>query len=271
MKYDVAIITVTKDKIDPECLPSIKCLLQSTNLKIKFVLVDNNSSVFDAHVLVKQHLPEATVILRNKNYGMGHSSNRGAAEIETDYYFFLNPDTVITDLKLLDRLRDFLLECPAVGLVAPCIRYPNGRIQETCRRFPKWYSPLAQRTSLLSEAAAEKHRRDFLMEEYSHQKARMVDWVQGSAFLISRELFNELGGFDERFFMYYEDVDLCRRCWEKHRPVYYFPEAELLHGYGRGSAVSGGLVSGLIKNKMAQAHIISWIKYTFKWWGKTQL
>ncbi|MFH1253133.1 MAG: glycosyltransferase family 2 protein [Candidatus Uhrbacteria bacterium] len=268
MKYDVAVITVTKDKIDPECLPSVGCLLRSSNLKIKFVLVDNNSTTFEAHSLVKQHLPKATVILRNQNYGMGHSSNRGAAEVEADYYFFLNPDTVIIDLNLLDQLRDFLQACPKIGLVAPQVCYPDGRVQDTCRRFPKWFSPIAQRTSVLSKTAAERHRQEFLMEDYNHQKVRMVDWVQGSAFMIESGFFKELGGFDERFFMYYEDVDLCRRCWQKNRPVYYLPEVKLLHSYGKGSAVSGGLIKGLLKNRMARAHIVSWIKYTFKWFGK---
>jgi len=268
MKYDIAIITVTKDKLDPECLPSVRRLLAAPDLKVQFVLIDNASTSFDAHALVEKELPGAIIILRNKNFGMGRSSNRGAAEVEADYYFFLNPDTIIRDEKLLHRLRDFLLACPAAGMVAPRICYPDGRAQETCLRFPKWYSPLAQRTSWLPVAVAEKHRQDFLMEDYDHQKVRIVDWVQGSAFMISRQFFEELGGFDERFFMYYEDVDLCRRAWEKHRPVYYLPEVTLFHGYGKGSAVTGGLINGLIKNKMARAHISSWIKYTIKWLGK---
>ena len=268
MKYDVAIVTVTKDKLDPECLPSIKRLLETTNLKVHFILVDNDSQTFDAHALVKQHLSEASIILRDKNYGMGHSSNRGADEVEADYYFFLNPDTIISDSTILDRLRNFMIECPACGIVAPQIKYPDGRFQETCRRFPKWYSPLAQRTSLLSQAASEQHRQDFLMKDYNHQKYRLVDWVQGSALMIDGGLFNDLGGFDQRFFMYYEDVDLCRRCWEKKRPVYYLPDVHLIHAYGKGSEVKGGLLKGLIKNHMARAHISSWLKYSLKWLGK---
>jgi len=268
MKYDIVIITVTKDKIDLDCLQSVNELLRSTDLKVKFVLVDNDSKNFDAHTLVKKHIPEAVVILRDKNYGFGHSSNRGAVEIEADYYFFLNPDTKINDLNLLKQLRDFMQKYPVVGIAAPGVRYPDGRMQETCRRFPKWYSPIAQRTSFLSKDFLANHQRNFLMEDFSHDKRRMVDWVQGSAFMIDGKLFAELGGFDQRFFMYYEDTDLCRRCWQKNRPVYYLPETQLLHVYAKDSAIKGGLINGLLGNKMARVHIISWLKYTLKWFGK---
>jgi GT2 family glycosyltransferase len=268
MKYDVAIISVTKDKIDPECLSSIKQLLERTQLKVKFVLVDNNSKIFDPYALARTHLPEAAVILRDKNYGFGRSCNLGAAEVEADYYFFLNPDTVVSDPLIIDHLYEFMTACPTCGIVAPQVRYPDGRFQETCRRFPKWYSPLIQRTSFLPERISAGHRRKFLMEDYQHKKYRMIDWAQGSALMIDGKLFHELGGFDKRFFMYYEDVDLCLRCWQKKRPVYYLPDVYLVHAYGKGSAVVGGLWKGLIKNSMARAHIVSWLKYSLKWMGK---
>jgi len=268
MKYDIAIITVIKDKIDLPGLETIGQILRTANLKICFVAVDNDSKGFDAYSLIKKYIPAAVIVLRDKNYGMGHSSNRGAAEVEADYYFFLNPDTAIKDLNLLERLRDFLREFPVIGIVAPRVSYPDGQIQETCRRFPKWYSPIAQRTSFLPKDFLEQHQYKFLMKDFNHDKRRMVDWIQGSAFMIEEKLFKELGGFDQRFFMYYEDVDLCRRCWLKNRPVYYLPDVELLHAYGKGSAVKGNLIKGVLQNQMARAHIISWLKYSLKWLGK---
>lgn len=268
MKYDIAIVMVIKDKVDLAGLETINQILQTSDLKIGFVVVDNASKTFDAYALVKQYVPKAQIILRDKNYGMGYSSNFGAAEVEADYYFFLNPDTAIKDLNLLERLRDFLLECPVTGIVAPRVCYPDGRIQETCCRFHKWYSPIAQRTSFLPKDFLDWHQSYFLMKDFDHNKRRMVDWVQGSAFMIDAKLFKELGGFDKRFFMYFEDVDLCRRCWQKKRPVYYLPDVELLHSYGKGSAVKGSLIKGVIANRMARAHIISWLKYSLKWFGK---
>lgn len=268
MKYDVAIVTVSTNKLHEACLESVGKLLNSTELNTAFVLVDNASTVFDAHALTKKFIPNAHVVLRQKNYGFGHSCNRGAREVEADYYFFLNPDTLVKDLKILENLLNFMKTCPVCGIAAPRIFYPDGRVQETCRRFHKWYTPIVQRTSFLSKDFTSQHRSKFLMEDYNHDKYRLVDWVQGSAFMIEGKLFHELGGFDERFFMYYEDADLCRRCWAKGRPVYYIPEAEVFHSYGKESDVGDHLVTGVLKNDKARVHIASWIKYTLKWLGQ---
>jgi N-acetylglucosaminyl-diphospho-decaprenol L-rhamnosyltransferase len=264
---DVAIVTVSANKLHEECLISIQGLLEQTPLKVAFVLVDNGSTKFDAHSYVKAHVPSAIVILRDNNPGFGASCNRGAQELDADYYFFLNPDTRIDDVTLLDRLYDFLERYEQVGIVAPKIFYMDGRVQETCLRFHKWYTPIAQRTTFIDEKKALAHREYFLMKDFDHEKRRLVDWVQGSAFMIDGEMFRDLGGFDERYFMYFEDVDLCRQSWERGRPVYYLPEVVLYHAYAKDSAKGDtkGIVNQILNNRQTRAHITSWIKYVLKW------
>jgi len=138
---DVAIVTVSANKLHQECLESVQHVLSQTSLQVAFIMVDNASTAFDAHTFVKSHVPSAIVILREKNYGFGSSCNRGAQEVEADYYFFLNPDTRIDDPAMLDRLYTFLRAYPKVGIVAPKILYMDERVQETCRRFPAWSRP----------------------------------------------------------------------------------------------------------------------------------
>ncbi len=268
MTHDVAIITVSTNALDEDCLRSVKKLMDATPLRVCFVLVDNGSTAFDAHALAKQHIPEAIVILRDRNYGFGDSCNRGTQEVDADYFFFLNPDTRVEDSGILSKLHAFMRAYPKVGITAPRILYMDGTLQETCRRFPAWYTPITQRTSLMEPKETEAHRRQFLMKDFSHDKRRMVDWVQGSAFMIDTELFREIGGFDDRYFMYYEDVDLCRNCWIRGRPVYYMPEAVLFHTYGKASATSGSTLGAVVRNQKTRVHITSWIKYTLKWLGE---
>lgn len=263
--FDLAIVTVAANKLDEACLVSVRELLARLPLRVAFVLVDNASTDFDAHRYVKRHVAEAIVILRDKNFGFGASCNRGAHEVEADYYFFLNPDTRIDDPSGILRLYEFLRAYPQVGIAAPRMLYMDGRVQETCRRFPLWYTPLIQRTTLADEQKTAAHRRTFLMEDFGHDKRRMVDWVQGSAFMIEGKLFHALGGFDERYFMYYEDVDLCRQCWEQGRPIYYLPEAIVYHAYAKDSAKGDGTINQLMHNPQTRAHVVSWIKYVFKW------
>mgnify|MGYP001565275397 CR=1 FL=1 len=269
MRYDVAIITVSTNKLDEECLSSVKTMLDLTPLRSCFVVVDNGSTVFDAHTYLRNAVPDAIVILRNRNHGFGRSCNHGAVSVQADYYFFLNPDTVVNDTNILSELRDFLKKHAKIGIAAPKIVYPDGRLQETCRRFPAWYTPIAQRTDILPKRWSTAHREWFAMGDYNHETARPVDWVQGSAFLIDGDLFRKLGGFDERFFMYYEDVDLCRRCWGEGRAVYYLPSVSLTHTYGKESAQGTDSLNGILRNKKTRAHIHSWLAYTAKWLGES--
>ncbi|MBI4438288.1 glycosyltransferase family 2 protein [Candidatus Uhrbacteria bacterium] len=265
---DIAIVTVTADRLDEACLASVRRLIDATPLTVKFVLVDNDSTAFNAHALVNRFVPEAIVILRDRNVGFGRSCNRGAREVDADYYFFLNPDTRVDDGELLLKLAVFMKSTPRVGIAAPKILYPDERLQETCRRFPAWFTPIAQRTSLMSPKKITAHRAAFLMEDFGHHKPRMVDWVQGSAFMMDAALFHEIGGFDDRYFLYYEDVDLCRSAWVRGRPVYYVPAAVLYHAYGKASAAGTGTWNRLLRNRTTRIHIESWLKYTLKWLGQ---
>lgn len=265
MSYDVAIITVSTDKLDEACLASVGRIMRTSALRIGFVVVDNGSSTYNATARVYRHVPNAIVIHRYQNHGFGRSCNRGAEEIDANYYFFLNPDTDIQDAGIVERLHAFMRETPKAGIVAPLIRYPDGRLQETCRRFPKWYTPLVQRLRILSDTVFSRHQREFVMRDFDHASRRMVDWVQGSAFMIDGKLWDTLGGFDHRFWMYYEDVDLCRRAWAEGRPVYYLPDVELFHTYGKESAKEHNVVKNVLVNQKARTHILSWIKYTLKW------
>lgn len=265
-KYDVAIVTVARDRLDRACLESVAQVMRSSPLRIAFVVVDNDSSAFRAHEYVTSIVPEAIVLLRDGNHGFGRSSNLGARAVEADHYLFLNPDTRIDDPTMLDRLHAVMAAEPRIGIVAPRIRYMNGRVQETSRRFPKWYTPLVQRLPrLFPKRWAERHQDWFIMAEYDHATTRPIEWAQGSALLVEGRLFHELGGFDDRFWMYYEDIDLCRRAWDKGRPVYYCADAELFHAYGKESAKMKSLLDGMLRNRAARQHIMSWIKYTLKW------
>lgn len=263
MTYDIAIVMVTTDALHPDCLPSVRRIMEASGLRVCFVLVDHASQNINVERMAEA-VPGAMVVHRDGNYGFGASCNRGAREVDARAYFFLNPDTILDDEQMLPTLFAFLQAHPQVGIVAPKVWYLDGRLQLTCRRFPKWFMPFVRRT----EAGAKFGQRDaraFLMEDVNHDTARPVDWAQGSALLVDADLFRALGGFDERFFLYYEDVDLCRSAWDCGRAVYYLPDATVRHAYGQGSAQGGGLVHNLFTNPLARWHVASWIKYMLKW------
>lgn len=264
--YDIAIVMVSHNDLNDACLSSLRHMIDVTPLKVQFIVADNASTKYHANEVVDKHFEKnAIVLLRNGDFGFGRSCNRGASVAEAKYLFFLNPDTILSDDRVLETLYRFLEERPKVGIAAPKVLHFDGRLQETCRRFPKWYMPIVQRTSLKNSDFGKDYVSEFQMNDYDHAHLRMIDWAQGSALFMSKALFDTLHGFDDRFWMYFEDMDLCRRSWGEGRPVYYFPNVVLQHAHGKESAKEKNLIKNILMNKMARAHIASWLKYEWKW------
>ncbi len=264
--YTFTVVMVSHNDLNETCLKSVQQAIHATVLKVQTIIVDNASTKYHANEFVDQYLVNDTItILRNGDFGFGRSNNRGVQEAKGQYLVLLNPDTVISDENFFDNLKIFLDENPQAGLVAPRIHSFDGELQETCRRFPPWFLPFMQRTSFGETKAGQRCAEKFLMRDYDHKKARMVDWVQGSAMCISKPLFDELSGFDDRFWMYFEDIDLCRRVWETGHPVYYVPAIHIRHAYGKASASRKNFIWNVLTNVMAHAHIVSWLKYEWKW------
>ena len=264
-RADIAVVMVGHNDLNEVCLASLAEARRRTKLNVQIVIVDNNSKNLRANELTDKFFDDAWCLLREGDYGFGSSCNLGARRVDAQYYFFLNPDTKLIDPDIFDKLYAYMQTHADVGIVAPKILYFDGKLQETCRRYPKWYVPFIQRTFLQYTAFGQAYAASFAMRDYDHAAEKDVDWAQGSALFMDGALWKELGGFDRRFFMYFEDVDLCRRTHARGRRVVYYPETTIQHAHGKESARIPGFLQNLLFNQMARAHIISWAKYFFKW------
>ncbi|MDP2837720.1 MAG: hypothetical protein Q8O53_00385, partial [Candidatus Moranbacteria bacterium] len=126
---------------------------------------------------------------------------------------------------------------------------------------------LYRRTWLGKLPFAKKHLRWFTLADQDLTTPTAVDWIIGSAMLVSREKAGAVGLVDDRFFMYMEDVDWCRRFWEQHFQVVYYPETFVYHYHAKGSA-RGGFFGSLLFNRLTWYHIESAVKYFLKYWSK---
>jgi hypothetical protein len=262
---DLAVIVVGHDDLNEESLRSLAAACSASKYSVEVVVVDNDSRKFAANELVGSILPKAWVLLRNGDFGYGRSMNVGAAFVDAKYYFILNPDTVLTDPQILDKMYEYMRARPNIGLLAPKVFYFDGSLQETCRRFPRWYMPFVQRSRLKDTDFGRRYTASFCMQDYDHASERVVDWVQGSAMFVDGALWKRLGGFDDRFWMYFEDVDLCRRIKNAGRSVTYWTDVSIQHAHGKESAKIKNFLQNLVYNKVARAHVASWLKYEFKW------
>ncbi len=258
---DISIIIVnykSKDKV-VKCLDSIR-KADLADLSYEIIVVDNASG--DDFSSLKKDFSEIKIIQSEKNSGMGGGNNLGVVGSSGDFFLILNPDTEIKD-DAIPVLLNYLRQNRDVGIVGPKLLNTDGTLQYSCMRFPKVYTPFLRRTFF--GAFAQKSLRDFLMEDYDHEVAREVDWLMGSCLLVRRDIFDKDGFlFDEKYFMYFEDTDLCRRVWQKHKmKVVYLPSAVVVHDHARASAENPWYVAPF-KDKLAREHLRSWFKYFFR-------
>ena len=218
-------------------LASLVCVPQYLDMEV--FLVDNDSED-DSVGMVREKFPTVTVIANRENRGFGAGNNLAVPQTSGRYVLFLNPDTVVTD-GALAGLVAFADANPDIGVLGPKLLNGDSSLQYSCRRFPNLATGFFRNTPLGRLLPKNKFASDYLMKEFDHLAPIDVDWVSGAALLMRRELIDQIGAFDEDFFMYCEDVDVCWRAGKAVGPngknwrVTYFPDSVIYHLIGKSS------------------------------------
>ena len=240
--------------------------LKKAELKTPYeiLVIDNASTDSSSESLekIKENFSNLVVILNQKNLGYAKAVNQGLKLAKGECLFISNPDILITPGSL-EKMADFLKNHPEVGVLGPQLRYLDNRLQFSCFSFPRFYTPFIRRTFLKHLPFGKKELDRYLMRNFSHQEIHEVDWLLGSSLMIRKETLEKVGLMDERFFIYFEDIDWCRRFKEKGFKVMYFPEAYLIHEHQRLSSRKKGFFA--LFDKPFLIHIISAVKYFWKW------
>ena len=217
-----------------ECLMSLDAGLAGLNWEL--VVVDN-ASIDDSEAVAEREEIKNRVRLvrRSTNTGFAAAANLGARTAAANLLLFMNPDCIVAP-GFLDPLIDELDTAARAAAVAPCVFNEDGSSQGNARGDPTMMTGLFGRSTLLSRLfpSARLARRNVLQTE--DQTVRSVDWVSGSCVLVRRGAFNEVGGFDERYFLYWEDADLCRRLRNAGWSVRFRPDARVVHVGARSSS-----------------------------------
>lgn len=245
------------------CLDSVKNNIGSIEHE---VIVADSATQEDTEIMMREDYPEVTFFPFRENVGFQVLVKKEIEASRGEYVLLLNGDVIVTR-NSVEKLLDFMQHNPLIGIIAPKLLNFNETLQYSCFRF---YNPLTiiyRRTFLGKFKFAQKKLDWFLMKDYDHKSLKEVDWLMGSALLISKKAITEVGYMDPQFFMYMEDVDWCRRFWEKGYKVMYFPDAVMYHYHGKGSA-KGGVLRSLLFNRLTWTHIASAVKYFYKYRGK---
>jgi len=214
--------------------------------------VDNQSS--DGTRALVGEFPHVRLISNDKNVGFSKANNMAVDKSAGKYVLFLNPD-VIVDPNAIDDLITCLERDEKLGIVAPRLLYNNGEIQESVRRYPNLWVQTIARLPVFKKFFQSIHD-SYLMRDWDHRSSRIVDWVIGAAMLCKKEDFNRIGKFDEDFFLYCEDVDLCYRFVKHGLFVLYCADVSFIHQYQMKSSTS--------LSKLTFVHLFSIVKFYLK-------
>ena len=253
-EVSIVVVNYRTEAYLPACLESLKKCDAST--QIDLVLVDNSKGRGAAEIL-KQHFPNGKLIENDRNLGYAKAVNQGIGASHSEFIFIVNPDTVAKE-GALDGLVEFMQTRPDAGVVGPKLINSDGTIQLSCRRFYTLKTVLLRRTFLGKMFRNSPSVKRHLMLDWDHNSAREVDWILGAAMMVRKAAISEVGPMDERFFLYFEDVDWCYRMRTFGWKVYYYPFSELVHHYRRQSAEARF-------GKAKRAHLESWLRFFEKW------
>lgn len=247
VKTDVSIIIVNwKVKaLLKKCLDSL--LVYKNNYNLEIFIVDNNSQ--DGSVeMINSDYPQVKLLALPKNIGFGAANNLAIKDAKADYIFLLNPDTEIT-ADFFVKIFEYMENNPAVGIVGPKIKNDDASQQPSVRREPDLLSQILILLKLKNVLVDNKLLNKYLFKDFDYNKVQTVDQIMGAAMFIRRSVFDKIGLFDEKFFIWFEEVDFCKRAKQAGVIIKYFPEAVIIHHGAKSFSKSGILRKQIIFNK----------------------
>ncbi len=228
----VIIVNYRAGTILPACLDSLTENAPPTDLEI---LVVNNDQERGLASTFAGRWPATQFIQNPSNLGFAAAVNIGFCRSQGEFVLLVNPD-IVAQPGSLRALVEIHQSHPNAGIVIPRLSNPDGSLQYSCRRFYT-YATLGLRRAPFQWLCPNHQRiREHLMLDWGHDCLEEVDWGLGAAMMIRRSSLEGPKIFDERFFLYFEDVDLCLRMWQRGWKVLYNPAASMMHRHRRDSA-----------------------------------
>ena len=226
------------------------CSLRQSELVKEVYLIDNSPKESEDFREL-----QAVYIFNNKNIGYGAAHNiaiRKTIEKNIPYHLVVNPDIQFSS-STLDELVGYMVQNPEAGLLMPKVLYPNGQIQHLCKLLPRPSDLLFRR--FLPPKWTQKSNERFELRKSGYDKIMEVPYLSGCFMLLRTEALKNVGMFDERFFMYPEDIDLTRRIHRKYKTIFY-PNVSVVHHHARASYQNVRLLA---------VHVWNLVRYFNKW------
>jgi N-acetylglucosaminyl-diphospho-decaprenol L-rhamnosyltransferase len=232
---DISVIIVSWNVRDllRNCLRSVQLQATMPGRQTEIIVVDNASNDGTIEML-RGEFPDAHATVNSENLGFTRANNQALKIARGRYFFLLNPDTELRP-NALTKLFTYADANPHVGIIGPRIYYGDGSLQSSRRRFPTLGTAFLESTKLQQWFPRNRTLKRYYMLDTKDDQTQQVDWVNGSAMFVRREVYDQIGGFDEGFFMYSEELDWCYRAKRAGWLVAFLPAAQVTHYEGKSS------------------------------------
>ncbi|XOU94878.1 MAG: glycosyltransferase family 2 protein [Candidatus Kerfeldbacteria bacterium] len=241
---DVSIVIVSwqvKEQLK-NCLTSI--YKETKNLEFEVFVIDNNSS--DSTVeMVLNNFSKVHLIANKSNLGFAKACNQGIQRSKGKKVLILNPDTEIRD-NAVKKIYNFMSNNPDCGIAGCKIKNEDGSVQPSVRRFPDILSHILILLKLHNFFPSFKPLGKYHFNDFDYNTTQIVDQVMGAFYMLNRDMLKKVGIFDEHFYIWYEEVDLCKRAIEKGWKTYYIHEATVMHlkgvSFGKANVIKKQII-----------------------------
>lgn len=231
---DLSIIIVSWNakKYLKKCVDSI---VNETGQYVKEIIVVDNASTDGSAELIRENYKQVTLICNDANLGFAKANNIGIKQSRGRYVLFINSDVEVLG-GCIEKMVPYMEQHPQIGMLGPQILDASGNIQRSCMGFPTLWNTFCRALALDSNFPVVKLFGGSLMTFWQHNTIRDVDVINGCFWMVRREAWTQVGLLDERFFIYAEDKDWCKRFWDAGWKVVYYPLAQSVHFGGASSS-----------------------------------
>lgn len=258
MRLSIIILCWNDLKVIPDCLRSIYATTNSTAFE---VIVSDNGSTDGSLAFIRENYPQVRVIENGRNLRFAKANNVGIRASRGEYILILNPDTIIHD-GALDTMITFADRHPDTGAFGCRVLNSDGSYQTSARPFASLRGEWIVGLYLRPLGYLGRWFSSDMYVGWKGESERRVDWVTGCFIFARAAVLKQIGGFDEQFFYYYEDMDLCRQIWKSGSSIIYTPEACITHLKGQSTNQRLPAITFALDNQVTR------YLYYYKYYGR---
>ncbi len=239
----------------------VKLLMaQETGFDFKVIVIDNSCNEKNANILREglREYKNIDLVINEKNSGYPRAHNDVKDKIEGEFVMILNPDILLKDKNTLAKIASYMESNLEIGILGPKQVDDNGNVAMSVRAFPKFYVQVSRRTFLRHLPILKNKVAYDEMRHLDYSQIQDVDWLQSSCVIIRKDLWDKIGGFNDDYFLFMSDAEICADAWRNGYRVVYYPEVQV---YADGRRVSAGGFRTFFKNWVLRQHVKDSLKY----------